>query len=123
MIPILLIGLLATACVKHDEISFTGKLIGIRNCSVTYTDMNAGYIVQLETPTGVGGTVISSDKQDTLHNLIVLYEPPRVIQVGCHMHGSFYIDNKYSKANGCVTWNDQNVGDLPEGVFLEVTVD
>ncbi|MBP5340880.1 MAG: hypothetical protein J6Y52_00745 [Bacteroidales bacterium] len=119
----LALGLVATGCVKHDEMSFSGKVVGIRSCSATYTDQNAGYIVQLETPACVGGTVISTDKKDTMQNLVVLYEPPRIMQVGTHMHGKFYIDNNYSKANGCVNWNDQNVSNLPEGVFTEVNVD
>ena len=58
-----------------------------------------------------------------MDNLIVLYEPPKILQVGTHLHGKFYIDNKYSKANGCVSWNDENVGNLPEGVFTEAVVD
>lgn len=123
LIIILAMGLLATGCVKHEELSFSGEVVAIRSCSVTYTDMNAGYIVQLETPTGVGGTVISNDQKDTMDNLIVLYEPPKILQVGTRLHGKFYIDNKYSKANGCVSWNDENVGNLPEGVFTEAVVD
>lgn len=112
-----------TACVKHEEVSFSGQVVGIRNCSLTFNDANAGYIVQLETPEGVGGTVVSNDGQDTMHNLVVLYEPPKIMKVSTRLHGKFYFDDKYSKANGCVSWNDDNIGSLPEGVFTEVIVD
>lgn len=116
-------ALAAVACEKHEEFSFSGTVVGIKNCSMTYTDMNPGYIVQLETPEGVGGTLVSSTSSDTMYNLVVLYEPSRVLQVSKHIHGKFYFDDKYSKANGCVTWNDANLENLPEGVFTQVAVD
>lgn len=122
LMVLLTCGLVAS-CVKHEEISFSGSVVGIRNCEMTYTDLNAGYIVQLETPTDIGGMLVSDDAEDTLYNLIVLYEAPRVIQVGKRLHGKFYVDNKYSKANSCVTWNNQYIENLPEGVFTEVVVD
>lgn len=122
LLILLAAGCLA-GCVKQEEVSFEGQVVGIRNCSPTFTDMNVGYIVQLTTPEGIGGTVVSSDTQDTLHNLVVLYEPPQILKVKTRIHGKFYIDNNYSKATGCVQWNDNNIENLPEGVFTEVVVD
>lgn len=120
---ILLAAMTLAGCVKHEEMSFSGKVVGIKQCEMTYADRNAGYIVQLETPSGVGATVVSNDKADTMHNVVVLYEPPRILTVSTHIHGSFYFDEKYSRTKGCVIWNDDNIGNLPEGVFTKVVVD
>lgn len=117
------IALTLSACVKHEEVSFSGQVVGIRNCTLSMTDANVGYIVQLETPENIGGTAVSSDGQDTMRNLVVLYDPPKIMQVSTRLHGSFYFDEKYSKAKGCISWNDNNIGNLPEGVFTEVVVD
>ena len=118
-----MLALLAAACEKHEEISFSGTVVGIKNCELTFTDRNAGYIVQLETPEGIGGTLASTSSTDTMYNLVVLYEPSRILRVSTHIHGRFYFDDKYSKANGCVTWRDENLENLPEGVFTNLSVD
>lgn len=117
---ILLISCLFMAsCVNREEIEFSGTVVGIRNCHASYLDQNAGYMVQLDTPEGVGGTVTGSDGTE-MTDIIVLYEPPKHIMVEDHIHGTFYRDDKYSKANCDVHYNDLP---LPEGVILEVHVD
>ena len=107
------------SCVKHEELSFSGTVLGVRNCEASYMDRNAGYIVQLESPEGVGGT-LTSTSGETIENVVVLYEPTRLIMVEDHIHGSFYLDNKYSRVNCSTQWGNL---DLPEGVFTEVHVD
>lgn len=117
--------LLATAiatsvasCQKHPEIDFAGTVINIRQCTGSFLDNNVGYIVQLDYPDSIGGTLGSGE--DATSNLIVLYEPNRVIHVDEHIHGSFYLDDKYSRANCSLHYSDI---DLPEGVFTNVSVD
>ena len=114
--------LLLTSCVKHEELSFSGTMIGVRNCDLTYTDMNAGYLVQLETPTDVGRQLTTSSGE-VLQNIIVLYEAPRIIQAPTHIHGKFYLDEKYARVTGCVQWDNEELNNLPQGVFTEMIVD
>lgn len=117
---LLLAALAATAasCQKHPEIDFAGTVINIRQCTGSFLDNNVGYIVQLDYPDSIGGTI--SNEEGTASGLIVLYEPNRVIHVNEHIHGSFYLDDKYSRANCSVHYSDF---DLPEGVFTKVSVD
>lgn len=115
-------ALLLTSCVKHEELSFSGTMIGVRNCDLTYTDMNAGYLVQLETPTDVGRQLTTSSGE-VLQNIIVLYEAPRIIQAPTHIHGKFYLDEKYARVTGCVQWDNEELNNLPQGVFTEMVVD
>ena len=115
-------ALLLTSCVKHEELSFSGTMIGVRNCDLSYTDMNAGYLVQLETPTDVGRQLTTSSGE-VLQNIIVLYEAPRIIQAPTHIHGKFYLDEKYARVTGCVQWDNEELNNLPQGVFTEMIVD
>lgn len=115
LIPIVL--LMLVSCVRHDEMEFRGKVIDVRQCALSYLDQNPGYMVQLEYPEGVGGTI--NDEENTADNIVVLYEPDRHIMVGDIVYGSFYLDPKYSKANCSVHWDY----DLPEGVFTKVRTD
>lgn len=119
---ILWLALLATGCEKHEELDFSGTMIGVRQCSAALTDMNVGYIVQLEKPAGLGGKIVSSSG-DTLYNLVVLFESPRVVQAPTHMHGKFYLDDKYSRVNGCARYDNEDLNNLPEGVFTQLVVD
>ena len=117
LLYILAVATLLTACVKHDEIEFAGKVVGIRNCTPSYLDQNAGYMVQLDYPDSIGGSITAGE--NTAENLIVLYEPTEHIRVDDRIHGTFYLDNNYSKANCSMSYDEP----LPEGVFLKVTVD
>lgn len=112
--------LLLSACVKHDEIEFAGTVIDVRMCSSSYTEFNAGgFLVQLDYPEGVGSDIVT-EEGDSAKNLIVLYEPTTRIKIDNHIHGSFYLDNNYSKANCSWRYNDY---ELQEGVFTETVVD
>ena len=111
--------LLFAGCVEHEEIEFDGVVVGTRNCSGALMDSNTGFLVKLTRPEGIGGSMTSTDGE-TMDNIIVLYEPPKLIFVEDRIHGTFYRDDKYSRANCTIRWNDMN---LPEGVFLQVYVD
>ena len=108
--------LLLLSCVKHDEIEFAGKVIDVRICSSANIAMeqNPAYIVLLEYPASTGGIY----HEDT--NVIALYEPTTHIMVDDRIHGTFYLDDKYSKTS-CSWHNTDYV--IPEGVFTDVTVD
>jgi len=116
---LLLLPLLCTSCIEHEEIAFEGIVLGTRACSGMMMDDNAGFIVQLFSPDSIGGTMTSTEGE-VLTNVIVLYEPPRRIYTRDTIRGTFYIDDKYSRANCSVVWDDM---DLPEGVFLRVAVE
>ena len=110
-------SLLISSCVRHDEMEFRGKVVDVRHCEFSYMDQNPGYMVQLEYPEGVGGSISEGD--NTAENIVVLYEPDRHIMVGDTIYGSFYLDPKYSKANCSMHWDYE----LPEGVFTKVRVE
>ncbi len=111
--------LLMAGCAEHEEIAFEGVIVGTRNCTGMLMDDNAGLLVALSSPDSIGGRLVSSTGE-VLENVVVLYEPPRMLYVEDHIHGSFYLDDKYSRANCNVVWEEMN---LPEGVFLKVHVD
>ena len=115
----LLAALTLAGCARHEEISFEGIVVGTRNCTATFSDNNTGFMVKLTSPDTLGATITSTTGEQ-MDNVIVLYEPPRRIMVEDRIHGTFYLDDKYSKANCTVVWHDF---DLPEGVFLDVVVD
>jgi len=118
MLVIATVVALTAACQKHPEIEFAGTVTGIRPCSESYLDNNVGYIVKLDYPDSIGGTLTTDDGTTT--GLIVLYEPDRLIRVDDHIRGSFYLDDKYSRANCALHYSEI---DLPEGVFTQVRVD
>lgn len=117
----LLLGTLALAgCVKHDEMEFAGTVLWVRDCMTSMTDFNSGgYVVQLDYPEGVGADIKTEDG-DEYKNLVVLYEPTCRIKLDNHIHGTFYLDANYSRANCSWRYDDY---DLPEGVFTKTEVD
>lgn len=114
-----LLLLLLVSCVKHEEYEFSGRVLWMRDCTGSYLDANAGYVVQLEYPENIGTTIRNADG-DTLKNLIVLYEPTRRVYVDDHIHGTFYLDDKYSRSNCTLHYTDYT---LTEGVFTKTVVD
>lgn len=115
------IMLLLASCTKHDEISFKGVVIDVRQCTMMSSGQLpvAGYFVHLETPDSIGGSYTLNNNQ-TYNNVVVLYEPDCRIYRDDHIRGSFYLDNDYSHANCAYHWTDIQ---LPEGVFTTVSVD
>lgn len=119
ILPLILLASLATAaCQKHDEIEFSGQVLMVRSCSASYLDANAGFVVALDYPEGIGGTLKANE--GSVENVIVLYEPTTRVRVEDHITGTFYLDNEYSRAHCSVIID---LGDLPEGVMTDVTVD
>lgn len=113
------IALLFAGCAKHPEIEFAGTVTGVRQCtSASFLDQSVGYMVQLDYPDSIGATITTDE--GTATGVIVLYEPPRRIMLHDHIHGTFYLDDKYSRSNCSLHYTDF---ELPEGVFLRVDVD
>lgn len=119
---ILLTAALFASCIEHEEIAFEGVIVGTRNCSGFLMDNNTGFIVKLFSPDSIGGPLTSTEGEQ-MTNVVVLHEPPRLLYVGDTIHGTFYLDDKYSRANSCVIWDNEEFNNLPEGVFLTVVVD
>lgn len=116
---VVVLALLATACTKHEEYEFAGRVLWVRDCTASYLDANAGYVVQLDYPEGIGAD-ITNEQGDVLKNLIVLYEPTSRVYVDDKIHGKFYLDDKYSRSNCHLHYSDY---ELPEGVFTKTVVD
>lgn len=114
----LMAAMAVTACSKVDEIAFSGTIVDTRECTASYLEPNLGYVVALSSPDSIGRPYTVGNV--TYPNAVILYEPDRLIYRNDRVHGSFYLDDKYSRANCSLHWTDMN---LPEGVFLEVTVD
>lgn len=107
------------ACSKHDEIDFEGVVIDTRECTASYLQPNLGYLVELTTPDNAGGDYTTQDGV-VHHNVVILYDPDRIIYKKDHLSGTFYFDDEYSAANCSIHWTDF---DVPMGVFISVTVD
>ena len=119
-IPLALLALLAlSSCVKHEEIAFSGTIIDTRECNVSFSSYNdAGFVVALNSPDSVGKPYTYNGK--TYQNAVILYDPGRRLYKGDKISGTFYFDKKYSRANCSIHWPDF---ELPEGVFLDITVE
>lgn len=111
--------LLLVSCTKRDEIDFTGVVIDTRQCTASYLKPNLGYLVELSKPSDAGDDYTTDDGV-VHHNVVILYEPDRVIYKDDHLSGSFYFDDEYSDANCEIHWKDLKV---PMGVFVSVSVD
>lgn len=120
ILPVLSISiLLLTACSKHDEIDFSGVIIDTRECTASYLQPNLGFLVELSKPDDAGDDYTTQDGV-VHHNVVILYDPDRVLYVNDHISGTFYFDDEYSDANCSIHWTDF---DVPIGVFVDVTVD
>lgn len=108
--------LLLVSCVKHDEVEFSGTVVDVRSCSALdiSMDRNPAYIIVLDYPASIGGHYYD----DT--NVVALYEPTCRIMVDDHVHGTFYLDDKYSKTT--CDWHNTDY-EIPEGVFTKTIVD
>lgn len=114
----LAVSCLLVSCRKHDEIPFRGTIIDIRECTASYLQPDLGYVVKLDTPDSIGKPY--SLNGTTYKNAVILYDPPIRIFKNDHISGTFYLDDKYSRANCTIHWSDF---DIPEGVFLDLTVE
>jgi hypothetical protein len=110
--------MLLVSCEKHDEIAFTGTVIDTRECTPSYLQPDLGYVVRLDSPDSIGQPYIINGV--THKNCVILYDPDCRIYKNDKISGTFYLDDKYSRANCSIHWTDFQ---LPEGVFISVTVD
>lgn len=111
--------LLATACEEHDEIAFEGDVVYAQPCTMDMARPTAGYAVQLERPDSLGATFVYEGK--TYDNVVLLFDPDRVLRVEDRIHGTFYFDQKASRQY-CTLSNLHDL-EIPQGVFVEVSVD
>ena len=89
--------LLFVSCVKHDEIPFKGTIVDTRECNASFGQhQEAGFVVSLTTPDSIGKPYTHSGV--TYSNSVI----------------------KYSRANCSIHWSDF---DIPEGVFVDVSVE
>ena len=115
---LLLLGLLAS-CVKHDEIPFSGTIVDVRECNASFgTVQDAGFVISLTSPDSIGQPYTHNGV--TYPNAVILYDPGCRLYKDDKLSGSFYLDDKYSRANCSIHWNDLH---LPEGVFLDIVVE
>jgi hypothetical protein len=107
-------------CTKHDEIPFKGVVISAYQCSMLSTSNIpiVGYFVQLDEPKDVGSDYTTNS--GVHHNTVILYDPGCRLYKGNRISGSFYFDEDYSRANCDYHLTDVK---LPEGVFVDVTVE
>ena len=113
-----LLSLLFFSCKDYDEISFSGTIIDTRECNINYLRPDLGYVIKLDSPDSIGGNYTLNGT--VYNNCIVLYEPDRTLYRNDHLTGSFYLDDKYSRASCSIHWSDYS---LPEGIFLDITFD
>lgn len=107
--------ILLASCTKKDEYDFSGTIVDARECNLMQLP---GYIVALEKPTDIGKEYSLGSTQ--YPHAIILFDPGCQLKKGDHISGSFYLDDKYSRANCQI--HDRDL-DLPEGVFTSVSVD
>lgn len=112
--------LLATSCVKHDEVDFKGTVIDTRECTLSYLKPDLGYLIQLDSPLEYGATY-TSQYGTTYDNVVILYDPDCLLYLNDRLSGSFYLDEEYPRANCSMHWND--LDNIPVGVFTAVSVD
>ena len=112
--------LLLAACTKHDEVDFKGTIIDTRECTLSYTLPDVGYLVELSTPENYGSDYTLKDGT-TYHNVVILYDPDCLLYLHDDIKGSFYLDDEYPRAHCSVHWND--IDNIRIGVFTSVSVD
>lgn len=111
--------LLFASCKKHDEIAFKGTIIDTRTCNSSFdSHQEAGFVINLTTPDSIGKPYTHNGV--TYLNSVILYDPGCRLYKNDKVSGTFYLDDKYSRANCSIHWSDF---DIPEGVFVDVSVE
>lgn len=110
---------LCTACEEREEVAFDGTIVYIQECTLDPVRPTAGYAVQLHSPDSLGVNFTYDNR--TYKNVVLLFDPGRILKVGNRIHGTFYFDQKASRQYCSLT----NLHDLeiPQGVFVDVSVD
>jgi hypothetical protein len=119
-IIIVAVLLMFVSCKKHDEIAFKGTIIDTRTCNSSFEIQHndAGFVINLTTPDSIGKPYTHNGV--TYPNAVILYEPGCRLYKNDKVSGTFYLDDKYSRANCSIHWSDY---DIPEGVFVDVSVE
>lgn len=117
-----LIGMLSlSGCKDFDDFDFSGTVVGYRYCTSMANFQDLGYIIHLDAPDTVGGTLVMNDGSK-LNNVIVVYLSDRLLRDQTKLHGRMYLDPKFSKAN-CTLHSTGADKDLPEAVFTKIVID
>lgn len=121
VVVIAMISTMLVSCRDYDDFEFSGQMVGYRFCSSMNSFQDLGYIVRIDSPDSIGGTLVGSDGE-TMDNVLVIYQSDRLLKDGQHIHGKIYLDSKFSKVN-CNFHSTGPDKDLPEAVFTKLVVD
>jgi hypothetical protein len=106
--------LIFVACKKtYVEELYSGKVVGVEMCN-TRTN---GYLIELDTPKGVGDTMTIGSK--FYKNLVVGYEAPALLKENQKISGVMYQTKGYANIN-CMWFDIRN---LQEVIILTVNED
>lgn len=113
------LALVVASCEDHDEIAFKGKVVYVQPCTLDMARPTAGYAVHLEQPDSLGATFTINNQ--TYNNVVLLFDPGRILKADDHISGTFYFDPKASRQY-CTLSNLYNL-EIPQGIFIDVSVD
>ncbi|MBQ0016146.1 MAG: hypothetical protein KBT04_04115 [Bacteroidales bacterium] len=114
---IILATLLVTACKKKvDDMDFSGTIVGCVECTgsgtgVTISEMDWGYLVQLDKPTNVGSTY------GEYSNVVLLYGTKTLFKEEESISGKLYFDDDYAGSYCFYHFDDHNI---PQAVCSEL---
>lgn len=103
-----------TGCHKAEEFYIKGKVIYAGLLCSTY---NLGYLIEVETPQGIGDTVTLNGK--LYHNAVMGYRAPRIMKDGEEFVGVAYEYPNFAQYNCQVVYFER----LPQLFMLSVDED
>lgn len=118
-----LIALVALVCLtagckkRTDTFAFSGTVIDYYNCtlnSASISEMDFGYVVNLDTPDSIGGEYTSNGVK--YKNAVLLYRTHARYGDGEQISGTMYLDENYSRAYCQYHYHL----DIPEGVCYKL---
>ncbi len=111
--------LLAAGCNNYDDFEFSGTVIDAETCTNL---QNLGYVVELDSPSDMGGDYLAADTM-VHHHVAIIYGSDRMLRVGDRIEGKIYIDNNYSKSTCTYHYESRRVNnDVPEACFTKLRV-
>ena len=115
---------LSVSCRQHDEFSFSGTIVGYEICQ----SMNDfAYLVSLESPAGLGDSIMIVEDSTCHGNVIAIYQSPKLLKIGRHIDGTIYLNNNFNAAH-CYrhyTYRDLATGEeitLQQAIFVKVNM-
>ncbi|MBQ9588404.1 MAG: hypothetical protein IJR26_11210 [Bacteroidales bacterium] len=112
-------ALLASACNKHeDEFEFSGTVVFYEYCSQEYGFDTYGYLVELTSPSDIGGDYVVNGESLGYTNAVMAYGSNRLLKEGSKISGKMYLDPHYSKTTCNIDLNRE----CKEAVFTKVKV-